>query len=46
MGKNSNTMFFNQNVGDVTSLLVQAAAAVSASSKDHASKLIADEKKS
>ncbi len=28
MGSKSNTMFFNQNAGDVTSLLVQAAAAV------------------
>ena len=31
MGSKSNTMFFNQNAGDVTSLLVQAAAAVNAS---------------
>ncbi len=30
MGSKSNTMFFNQNAGDVTSLLVQAASAVSA----------------
>ena len=29
MGSKSNTMFFNQNAGDITSLLVQAAAAVS-----------------
>ena len=28
MGSQSNTMFFNQNAGDVTSLLVQAAAAM------------------
>ena len=32
MGSKSNTMFFNQSAGDVTSLLVQAAAAVNASS--------------
>jgi len=38
MGSKSNTMFFNQNAGDVTSLLVQAAAAVNASG----SKLIPD----
>lgn len=30
MGSNSNTMFFNQNAGDVTSLLVQAASALTA----------------
>ena len=40
MGQKSNTMFFNQNAGDVTSLLVQAAAAVSSTSKDV--KLVAD----
>lgn len=34
MGSQSNTMFFNQNAGDVTSLLVQAAAAVNASTTD------------
>jgi len=28
MGSKSNTMFFNQNAGDVNSLLAQAAAAV------------------
>lgn len=31
MGSRSNTMFFNQNAGDVTSLLVQAAAAMKTS---------------
>ena len=30
MGSKSNTMFFNQNAGDVTSLLVQAATAIKA----------------
>merc|ERR1712244_166284 len=32
MGSRSNTMFFNQNAGDVTSLLVQAAAAMKTTS--------------
>lgn len=41
MGSKSNTMFFNQNAGDVTSLLVQAAAAVNASSSSD-KKLIPD----
>ncbi len=37
MGSKSNTMFFNQSAGDVTSLLVQAAAAVSSTSTSTAS---------
>mmetsp|Transcript_16388 Transcript_16388/g.20023 ORF Transcript_16388/g.20023 Transcript_16388/m.20023 type:complete len:397 (+) Transcript_16388:112-1302(+) len=35
MGSKSNTMFFNQNAGDVTSLLVQAAAAVNTASSNN-----------
>ena len=34
MGSKSNTMFFNQNAGDVTSLLVQAATAIKAGTND------------
>ncbi len=44
MGSKSNTMFFNQNAGDVTSLLVQAAAAVTGSTSSIFSAAAVDKK--
>ena len=46
MGSKSNTMFFNQNAGDVTSLLVQAAAAMNTVSKADSAVAVKDKSNS